>query len=168
MALNVAEPLVVGEYGTAAFDAVGPLILIGWSEVGPCLLQAIGTASPNLAGCDVDRLESGVLAKPDDGVGEAQLQFDEDIVVRRGGRREADGRLPEVLLALARLEDAAHRKAHQKPISADSLRIRLGVGAARARRLVAVVRSEFEARADVPRLDGGVAGETGSAAIRTA
>ncbi|TCO55617.1 hypothetical protein [Actinocrispum wychmicini] len=113
-ALNVAEPLVAGEYGKAAFDAVGPLLLIGWSEVGPGLLQGIGTASPNVAGCDVDRLGLGVLVKPDDGVGEVQLQFDEDVVVRRGGRREADGRLPEVLLALARLEDAAHRKAHQK------------------------------------------------------
>ncbi|MFJ8967219.1 hypothetical protein ACIRG5_48340, partial [Lentzea sp. NPDC102401] len=34
LALNVAEPLVAGEYGKAAFDAVGPLLLIGWSEVG--------------------------------------------------------------------------------------------------------------------------------------
>src|SRR3954469_23839869 len=41
LALNVAEPLVVGQPGKAAFDAVGPLLLIGWSEVGPGLLQAI-------------------------------------------------------------------------------------------------------------------------------
>ncbi|WP_213089383.1 hypothetical protein [Streptomyces flaveus] len=41
LALNVTEPLVVGAYGRAAFDAVGPLLLIGWAEVGPCLLQAI-------------------------------------------------------------------------------------------------------------------------------
>lgn len=34
-ALNVADPLVAGEYGKAAFDAVGPLLLIGWAEVGP-------------------------------------------------------------------------------------------------------------------------------------
>jgi hypothetical protein len=41
LALNVAEPLVAGHLGKAAFDAVGPLLLIGWSEVGPGLLQAI-------------------------------------------------------------------------------------------------------------------------------
>jgi hypothetical protein len=41
LALNVTEPLLVGMYGRAAFDAVGPLLLIGWAEVGPGLLQAI-------------------------------------------------------------------------------------------------------------------------------
>jgi hypothetical protein len=44
LALNVADPLAAGEYGKAAFDAVGPLLLIGWAEVGPGLLQAIGAA----------------------------------------------------------------------------------------------------------------------------
>jgi hypothetical protein len=29
LALNVAEPLVAGQYGKAAFDAVGPLLLVG-------------------------------------------------------------------------------------------------------------------------------------------
>lgn len=32
LALNVAGPLVAGEYGKAAFDAVGPLLLIGWAR----------------------------------------------------------------------------------------------------------------------------------------
>ena len=45
LALNVAEPLVASEFGKAAFDAVGPLLLIRWSEVGPGLLQAIGATS---------------------------------------------------------------------------------------------------------------------------
>jgi hypothetical protein len=36
LALNVAEPLIAGEVGKALFDAVGPLLLIGWSEVGRC------------------------------------------------------------------------------------------------------------------------------------
>jgi hypothetical protein len=31
LALNVADPLVAGKYGKAAFDAVGPLLLIGWA-----------------------------------------------------------------------------------------------------------------------------------------
>jgi hypothetical protein len=35
LALNVADPLVAGRrFGKAAFDAVGPLLLIGWAEVG--------------------------------------------------------------------------------------------------------------------------------------
>lgn len=41
LALNVADPIVAGEYGKAAFDAVGPLLLIGWAEVGPDLLRAL-------------------------------------------------------------------------------------------------------------------------------
>lgn len=32
LALNAAEPLIVGEIGRALFDSVGPLLLIGWSE----------------------------------------------------------------------------------------------------------------------------------------
>jgi hypothetical protein len=39
--LNMADPLVTGEFGKAVFDAVGLLLLIGWAEVGPALLQAI-------------------------------------------------------------------------------------------------------------------------------
>ncbi|MER6378962.1 SpdA protein [Streptomyces sp. NPDC001127] len=41
LALNVTDPLLAGQIGKAAFDAVGPLLLIGWAEVGPGLLQAI-------------------------------------------------------------------------------------------------------------------------------
>jgi hypothetical protein len=32
------------QMGKAVFDAVGPMLLIGWAEVGPGLLQAIGGA----------------------------------------------------------------------------------------------------------------------------
>ena len=48
LALNVADPVVAGEYGKAAFDAVGPLLLIGWAEVGPSLLQAINADSSEI------------------------------------------------------------------------------------------------------------------------
>ncbi|MGW7008515.1 hypothetical protein ACWGCW_38490 [Streptomyces sp. NPDC054933] len=33
--------LITDQMGKAAFDAVGPLLLIGWAEMGPGLLQAI-------------------------------------------------------------------------------------------------------------------------------
>src|SRR5205814_1879950 len=45
LALNVADPLVRGQFGKAAFDAVGPLLLIGWSEVGPSLLHALSAST---------------------------------------------------------------------------------------------------------------------------
>jgi hypothetical protein len=44
LALNVADPLGAGQYGKAAFDAVGPLLLIGWAEVGPDLMRALTRA----------------------------------------------------------------------------------------------------------------------------
>ncbi|MFJ2816849.1 SpdA protein [Streptomyces sp. NPDC087294] len=49
LALNVAEPLVAGHYGRAAVDAVAPLLLLGWSQVGPQFLRhfhALSTPNP--------------------------------------------------------------------------------------------------------------------------
>lgn len=158
LALNVAEPLVAGEFGKAAFDAVGPLLLIGWSEVGPGLLQAIGATSRAPVAREVDRPESAVDAYSDDGAPEAGPELEED-VPQQGGERAVVGRTPEALLARARREDAAHRAAHQKPISADTLRVRLGVGATRARQLVKIVRSEFEEQVAVRRAMGDVVNE---------
>jgi hypothetical protein len=66
LALNVADPVVAGEYGKAAFDAVGPLLLIGWAEVGPSFLQAIG-ASSSLERAGV---RSGSAAEQNTGQGE--------------------------------------------------------------------------------------------------
>ncbi|MET8847618.1 hypothetical protein [Amycolatopsis sp. NPDC004625] len=45
LALNVADPVCAGEWGKAAFDAVGPLLLIGWAEVGPVLLGGLQAAN---------------------------------------------------------------------------------------------------------------------------
>lgn len=45
LALNTADPLISGQFGKAAFDAVGPLLLIGWAETGPALLAAIAHTS---------------------------------------------------------------------------------------------------------------------------
>lgn len=36
LALNVAGPLVAGEYGKTAFDAVGPLLLIHCAKSAAC------------------------------------------------------------------------------------------------------------------------------------
>lgn len=50
LALNVAEPLVAGHYGRAAVDAVAPLLLLGWGQVGPQFLRHFHALSaPNPA-----------------------------------------------------------------------------------------------------------------------
>ncbi|WP_425388719.1 hypothetical protein [Amycolatopsis jejuensis] len=47
--MNVADPLMAGGYGKAAFDAVDPLLLMGWAEVGPDLLRVLATAARSVA-----------------------------------------------------------------------------------------------------------------------
>jgi hypothetical protein len=46
LAMNTAHPILVGDYGQACFYAVAPLLLIGWSEVGPRLLAALHGTVP--------------------------------------------------------------------------------------------------------------------------
>jgi uncharacterized membrane protein YphA (DoxX/SURF4 family) len=46
LAMNTAHPLIIGAYGQACFYAVAPLLLIGWSEVGPRLLTALHGTVP--------------------------------------------------------------------------------------------------------------------------
>ncbi|MEV0522702.1 hypothetical protein AB0I66_04705 [Streptomyces sp. NPDC050439] len=120
LALNVAAPLIAGQVGKAAFDAVGPLLLIGWAEVGPGLLQTISGIQQTAASERVDREVTESLPCGDD------------------------------LLERARQEDASHREAFQRPISAETLRKRLHVGAARSRTLVAVVRADRHGLPNAP------------------
>ncbi|AEA23564.1 hypothetical protein ATK30_4947 [Amycolatopsis echigonensis] len=150
LALNVADPVVAGEYGKAAFDAVGPLLLIGWAEVGPGFLQAIGECSSSTAKRSaVAEEQAEVPAREHATPSAVGREIDQDEAGPKDGPRSTSPkRSPEKLLELARGEDAAHRAAHQKPISADTLRARLGIGAAQARQLVKAVRSEFQARAE--------------------
>jgi hypothetical protein len=162
LALNVADPLVAGEYGRAAFDSVGPLLLIGWAEVGPGLLQAISTTGSSTMGADADLAVAQVPAVSDEEGGPERRVTEEG---RRTDRRALGCGSSEVLLARARQEDAAHRARTQKPISADTLRVQLGIGSAKARRLVEIVRAEFEAlRATDPGESGAVPEAHGAAA----
>ncbi|AXB45229.1 hypothetical protein [Amycolatopsis albispora] len=163
LALNVAEPLVAGEFGKAAFDAVGPLLLIGWSEVGPGLLQAIGATRPVHKRQDFHQTERQAPARSEASTDVAQARPKVDHVMRPGDQPPPSKRSPEALLVQARQEDAAHRTAHQRPISADTLRVRLGIGAAQARRLVKIIRAEFDAQPSSRRPSGNV-GETRSVA----
>jgi hypothetical protein len=123
LALNVAEPLISGEVGKALFDAVGPLLLIGWSEVGPVLLQALAAVSDSECPADVVRTQT----TDSDGV---SAGHPEGVTVNAE------------LLKRARHEDRRHRELYQRPVSAENLRKALGVGAERSRTLVKLVRAE--------------------------
>ncbi|SFQ53583.1 hypothetical protein [Amycolatopsis rubida] len=122
LALNVAEPLVADCLGTALFDAVGPLLLIGWSEVGPALLQA-------LAAVPATAYPVGVAPSAD--------STGPTMDGEEGASVDAE------LLERARHEDLRHRELYQRPVSAENLRKALGVGAERSRTLVKLVRAEW-------------------------
>jgi len=143
LALNVAEPIAAGHPGKAAFDAVGPLLLIGWAEVGTGLLHAMrpvgaGVALPDPQRADV--ADGGVVAER---CGQEDRPAATEAHSATGERRRVDSRAREQdLLHRARAEDVLHWQQHQRPISAETLRKRLHVGAPAARRLVARLRSD--------------------------
>jgi hypothetical protein len=118
LALNTAGALSHREYGTALVDAVGPALLMLWSEVGPWMLRQIHGACPPAA-------PQQPHPKP-----------------QATGARLAV--LPPGLLARTRELDAAHRTATGKPISRDKLRAQLRIGRDRAAALVTAVRAEAQ------------------------
>ena len=124
LALNTAGSLSHRQYGTALVDAVGPALLIGWSEAGPWLLRQIHAVCPPAA--------SPQPAAP---------QQPEPVSVG------APSALPAWLLARARELDAEHRAETGRPISRDTLRARLRICRDRASALVAAVRAEAAPRA---------------------
>lgn len=153
LALNVADPLVAGQYGKAAFDAVGPLLLIGWAEVGPDLLRALTTAKRSTdAAYDHVKTEqaqhgdeSTAVVRTAPETSEDEAKPDEtpaDDQINSSTARTVDNEL----LERAREEDARHWDVHHRPISADTLRKKLRIGAARSRLLVTIVRADSQRR----------------------
>jgi hypothetical protein len=171
LALNVAEPLIAGQYGKAAFDAVGPLLLIGWAHVGPGLLQAMNeTGRPTLlpqADVPEERgTNTSTDVDPNDdhnsdsgGAGRHPARPD-----RAGPDGSPDTGVDEDLVARARAEDAAHWRSHHRPISAETLRKRLLVGAATSRTLVARLRADTRDHLDHPGRDDGPRGSPAAGA----
>jgi hypothetical protein len=106
-ALNTASPILEEQYGRACFDAVAPLLLIGWSEVGPRLLALVqGTGTE-------------VVPRPS-----------VESEARPPSHREED------LLEAARAADAEYRAAHDgRPITRDALRAALRISGSRATEL---------------------------------
>jgi hypothetical protein len=117
LALNTSGALGHRLFGTALVDAVGPALLIGWSEVGTWMLRQIyAVCSPTAA----------VRPEPQPATG-------------------LTPRLPTDLITRARGLDAAHRAATGRPISRDTLREQMRIGRDRAGALVTVVRAEAAA-----------------------
>ncbi|SEP53298.1 hypothetical protein [Amycolatopsis saalfeldensis] len=152
LALNVADPIVAGEYGKAAFDAVGPLLLIGWAEVGPGLLQAMSASRFDelIQGSELPAPTTGSVTRvADDEAGENAARHAQETVPPEGSAtREASMMIDDDLLERARQEDTYHWAEHRRPISADTLRKRLRVGAARSRMLVSMIRASRSAQAE--------------------
>jgi hypothetical protein len=112
LALNTAGALSHRQYGTALVDAVGPALLIGWSEIGPWMLRQVHAACPPPA---PRQPQPAAVRLPV---------------------------LPPGLLTRTRELDAAHRAATGRPISRDTLRTQLRIGRDRASALVTAVRKE--------------------------
>lgn len=146
LALNIAEPIIAGDFGKAAFDAVGPFLLIGWAEVGPGLLQAVAAISHQPAKevraetcdhCDeTDGITTAIAASTitTGCSSEAPIGIAVDRTVPVGADSD--------LVDRARQEDARHWATYQRPISAETLRKNLRIGAARSRMVVSIIRSE--------------------------
>jgi hypothetical protein len=134
LALNVADPIVTGEYGKAAFDTLGPLLLIGWAEVGPDLLRAFAEIAGSATAADL-----GPAVAVDAGRGGERVMVDPSVARRRTVHRFGS----DDLLRCARRADECHREIHLRPISAETLRKELKIGAKRSRELVTVLREEL-------------------------
>jgi hypothetical protein len=127
LALNVAEPLVAGDYGKAAFDAVGPLLLIGWAEVGPDLLRELATASRSAeATLDDVRPTQVPFADEPTRIGPTTPELSREVAEPDGTSADKQGTQPastmvdDELLELAKEADARHWDAHRPPISAET------------------------------------------------
>jgi hypothetical protein len=134
LALNTADPIIAGQLGKAAFDAVGPLLLIGWAEVGPGLLAAITVARATVSSVHDERAGHELNDHPAYPASPAESD---------NVKHLEPSRTRHELLDQARREDLDHWREYQRPISAETLRRRLRVGARTSRDLVAIMRSEY-------------------------
>lgn len=153
MALNIAEPLAAGAYARAAFDALGPLLLVGWSEVGPGLLQQIHAINRrSVTDALPHRPPAIVTEAPDASLRESAASgpATNPVSAARPASRVRRHRRYEELLIEAKRLDIRHRAHHRgHPASSETVRKGLGVGAATARALVDDVRAAHESPAAV-------------------
>ncbi|WP_308301026.1 MULTISPECIES: hypothetical protein [unclassified Crossiella] len=180
LALNVADPLVAGAYGKAAFDAVGPLLLIGWAEVGPGFLQAIHACREREHTNDIDVRGTAAVAE----LGREAPHFPPTSrSSKRGDRRESNRQESAVedsargpqkqadrnrnhliaeftpeLVDRAVKANAEHIREYGREIASETLRHLLRqdgipIGATRVRRLARLARSASSSSATRPESD---------------
>ncbi|MFI7121828.1 hypothetical protein [Amycolatopsis sp. NPDC049868] len=142
LALNVADPLIAGEIGRALFDAVGPLLLIGWADVGPSLLRELASATPPEEATVAPSASSRprVPAAPDVPVDTRPQLIDSSPPPTK---RSSLSKLGDDLVEQAIEVDRRHREEHQRPISAEGLMRTFGLGAERSRLLMRTVRARW-------------------------
>ena len=150
LALNIAGPVTAGAYGRAAFDSVGPGLLIGWAETGPGMLRSLYSRprnlDPALPGSEA-RLILADEELPAVSVPPLNDLASEDADPGRPGASQAgwSGRAGlDELLGEARRIDQAHHLRHHRPVSAETLRKELRIGSMRARALVQQVRGSYD------------------------
>jgi hypothetical protein len=151
--LNVADPLVTGDYGKAAFDAVGPLLLIGWAEVGPDLLRAL-TAAGRLgeARSDGAKPVQAVLADEPTAIGhtapESSGRKPSPVALRSTDRAALP--LPASLTTICWIGREWRTRVTGTSIADRSPRTRFAGGSAsvppRSRLLVAIIRADSQQR----------------------
>jgi hypothetical protein len=150
LALNIAGPVTAGAYGRAAFDSVGPGLLIGWAETGPGMLRFLyarprdlalhgSEARPAPAYEALPEASALHLNSPDNEVGADGPSRPGTSQADRAGAAGLDE-----LLAEARRIDQAHRLRHHRPVSAETLRKQMRIGSMRARALVQRVRDSHD------------------------
>ncbi|WP_275559161.1 SpdA protein [Streptomyces sp. 5-6(2022)] len=144
LALNVTDPLLAGQTGKAAFDAVGPMLLIGWAEVGPGLLQAISGVREGEPVTPEPEATERPAVRTAVGTEQEHADVEDTSSPPYEGRAQQNQPGPDEdnLFERARREDTWHWEAYRRPISAETLRKRLRVGAARSRMLVAMMRAD--------------------------
>lgn len=151
LALNTAEAVTHGQYGTAAVEAIGPILLICWADTGPWLLRQIHTrpatdsgaaalaeyvrqpqeAAPQPADVDAAPVEAEKSTGPaPDAQSDARPERG-----RRDVMRAATTRLEQELWTGALRLDAEHRAEHGRPITRDALREGLNIGTDKATEL---------------------------------
>ena len=129
LALNTSGALGHRMFGTALVDAVGPALLIGWSEVWPWMhcqdLRSLLANCPDTTGTS-------------------------------GRDRVSTPMLPRDLLARVRELDAENRAATCRPVSREVFGDQMQIGRDRAGAIVAVVRAERAAAEVKAATAGGV------------
>ena len=128
IALNTAGPAMRHQIGAALVDAILPILLMAWGEVGPWLvreLYAVTQAAP--------QPEQEHAKQQEEAAGKPPVR--------------APVVLPAGLVERARMLDAEHRKAHGRPISRDKLKVTLAISTDRATALVGLIRAEHDATA---------------------